>query len=72
MTYKICTKCKIHHYENCGTCFGFGVFDRKNEFDKYVPVAAYEAYYEGFIDGCIPCPECRSTRNGIPVMENQL
>lgn len=57
--YTICTSCHVPHYENCGTCFGFGL-----EYDGS-PVTAHDAKYNIMI-GLMPCPECHSTIEGIP------
>ncbi len=53
--HKTCTKCEIHHVENCDTCFGFGlrrsggIISASEAHDK-----KYNSYKE--------CPECK----GIP------
>lgn len=41
--YRICKKCAIHHYENCESCFGFGVYKISNTPDLAWPVHADEA-----------------------------
>lgn len=59
---RVCTKCPIHHYENCGTCWGFGVY-------SLVPgdvVRAGEAIEKKFRGGVLKCPECGSNEKGIP------
>ena len=63
--YRICTKCVIHHYENCGTCFGFGVYAKATE-DGLIPVNAHAAHAQEFRGETIPCPECGSTPEGLP------
>jgi DnaJ-class molecular chaperone len=69
--YRICTECRIRHYENCETCFGFGVY-RKRTIDGVIPIPAYvamgekEIKGEGEIKNWEACPECHSTPNGIP------
>ena len=63
MTYTICRVCKtITHFDNCPTCFGFGI---KYEKGKNIPVIAIEAMTG--IPNTEPCPECGSTQKGIPV-----
>lgn len=60
--YRICTDCKIHHYENCETCFGFGLTLYN------IPITAAEAMgYEKLPEWKL-CPECGSTPKGIPNM----
>lgn len=59
MTYHVCTEYPIHHYDNCNTCFGFGVYSQGN------PVIAAEAHGAPWID-TFPCPECGSTVKGVP------
>lgn len=64
--YRICTKCLIHHYENCNTCFGFGIYEPDDSPGKTFPVIAAAAH--GFIaihGKFLPCPECDSTIKGI-------
>jgi len=68
--YRICTKCAIHHYENCGTCFGFGVYV-KATVDGLIPVNAHAAHTQEFRGETIPCPECGSTTAGLPQAEPQ-
>ena len=59
--YRICKKCAIRHYENCETCFGFGLYDR----DAYHPISASDAI-EGKLEFPVrPCPECGSTEKGL-------
>lgn len=63
--YRICTQCDIPHFENCGTCFGFGVYSVKGREGELFPVAAIEALqtkqYRGEVQAC---PECGSTTSG--------
>ena len=65
--YRICTKCEIHHYENCESYYGFGVYKISSRKDEAFPVTAGEA-----IEGDLPhglvlaCPECGSTEEGVP------
>ena len=62
-TFRACHDCEIEHYENCGTCFGFGL--RGN-----VPISANEAHEAHrkhvSIGGAITCPECGSNALGSP------
>lgn len=68
MKYRICTKCEIHHIENCGTCFGFGVMkqlESDEEGKTFIrPIAAGRAI-DGDAGDWMPCPECKSTPAGI-------
>ena len=60
--HRICRECNILHYENCETCFGFGVYSLK----LGNAVHAGDAV-DGTLKGIvIPCPECDSTEKGIP------
>ncbi len=61
--YNICTKCTPHHYENCPTCFGFGVRKQPSQ-DGLIPVRAgdFEAINE--LDWAVG-PECNSTLAGL-------
>jgi hypothetical protein len=52
----LCTKCEVHHYENCPECFGFGYYKNKN--NDHVPIPAGEA--EKYRNGKIPKYELRS------------
>jgi len=66
--YHVCHKCEINHYENCGTCFGFGVYYAEN---SCIPVSASIAHNKNTegrpeISGC---PECGSTDNGISELD---
>lgn len=58
--YRICTKCTPNHYENCDTCFGFGVLFAMG---NYIPIAAGKA--KNPPNKWEKCPECHSTPNGI-------
>ncbi len=60
---KICTDCSIYHYENCNTCFGFGVYPGK---EKPCAVTAVEAADKTYQANWYACPECKSTPLGIP------
>lgn len=64
MEYRICRGCKIHHYENCRTCFGFGVYDN----GKDTPVSAANAHDKDFLCDVVSCPECKSTAKGMPIL----
>ena len=60
---RICRQCPIHHYENCNSCFGFGVYEGHS---GQRPVRAGDAIY-GQLPGQVhPCPECGSTETGAP------
>lgn len=63
-TYHTCKECEIHHYDNCATCFGFGVYKEPTS-DGYIPVTAGDAHSGKFNREWIPCPECGSTPEGI-------
>lgn len=65
--YRICKKCEIHHFENCGSCFGFGVYSVKDRPGELFPVTASEAMIEKVYRGEVQaCPECGSTTLGMP------
>ena len=65
--YRICTLCAIHHYENCGSCFGFGVYEGKHKPDGLIPVTANIAIGTKDIHkDILACPECGSTELGMP------
>jgi len=61
--YRICIKCPIDHYENCDTCFGFGVYIID---DVTYPISASDAHSEEFRHPVWQCPECGSTIKGVP------
>ncbi len=68
--YRLCSVgCEIPHYENCGICFGFGVFSDMAEFG-WLPIRAglaLGAKESGLkILRIMPCPECNSTIKGLP------
>jgi hypothetical protein len=65
MAYRICEKCTPKHYENCGTCFGFGVYTRDNRPGEVFPLPASRIYSKVGLLLQI-CPECGSDINGIP------
>lgn len=66
---RLCTmNCCVKHYENCGRCFGFGIYHG----DEYreVPVAAGEAMEAKEPDPrWMVCPMCGSDWRGIPSEE---
>ena len=67
--YSICTSCKIHHFDNCETCFGYGIKKKIFEIqDENIPVSAYDAecIRSGFILMWDYCPECHSSPYGLP------
>jgi RNA polymerase subunit RPABC4/transcription elongation factor Spt4 len=64
----VCTKCRIHHYDNCPRCLGFGL--RTNTIED-VPITAQQAHGIGNpgdepLPEWKPCPVCGSTPQGIP------
>jgi len=63
--YRVCTKCAIHHYENCNTCFGFGVYV-ETTVDGLIPINAHAAHTKQFRHTPTHCPECLSTSAGLP------
>lgn len=63
--YRICTKCEVSHVENCGTCFGFGVYSILERPGEIFPIAAGEAQFGLTRGEQKPCPECGSTIKGI-------
>lgn len=63
---QICERCQIHHYENCGSCFGFGVYESQRG-NGLVPISASEAHDLRPPGEPLPCPECKSTINGVPL-----
>jgi hypothetical protein len=70
----ICRTCDVPHYDNCPTCWGFGVFPRT--FDgSPVPLSANVAcvlrcppHSESEGVDWLPCPTCQSTPAGIPLV----
>ncbi len=69
--YRICTTCKIHHYDNCGTCFRFGgAYAKLIPVDSerhFVPITAGAAHSSGATpDNWTACPECGSGSDGVP------
>lgn len=65
--FRICTSCKVHHYENCPQCAGFGLMKRPFEpdFPNGIPIFAFEGM-EGPTPEWKPCPHCGSTPAGVP------
>jgi len=61
-TFTVCRKCKIHHIDNCSTCFGFGCV--KDCQGKLTAITAGEAKRKE-TRGWVACPECQSTPKGI-------
>jgi len=68
--YRVCTDCPIHHYENCDTCAGFGVYPGKTI--PVVPIWAGEAHDGTYPDNWLPCPECGSTPMGPPIYQQEV
>ena len=60
---RICTACRIHHYENCGTCFGFGMYPGRD--GSLVPISAGAAHSGEFPGNWATCPECDSGPEGL-------
>lgn len=65
--YRVCSKCKIRHYENCESCWGFGVYSST----PWNAVHAIEAISGNLKGPVLPCPECRSTEKGVPTQETE-
>jgi hypothetical protein len=65
MTHRICWRCKIPHYENCESCFGFGVYKIADRPGVAYPVTAGEAHDETLKSPVILCPECGSGIHGL-------
>ncbi len=62
---RVCTDCLIHHYENCGTCFGWGVYVGPTE-DGLTPITTLAVHAKEFRRATLPCPECGSGPEGLP------
>lgn len=63
---RICTSCRIPHYENCPDCVGWGRYRSINDGKPY-PVQAAEAHGEAPPSPKLePCPTCGSTIKGVP------
>ena len=60
--HRICQKCDRPHVENCGTCFGFGVYP--GETIQLVPIPAVENDPVILVKAQV-CPECGGTPQGI-------
>ncbi len=65
---RVCTDCDPNHYDNCDVCFGFGV-KPATETHEAPPISAGDA--DDMRNGTnasthLPCPNCKSTINGIP------
>jgi|APSaa5957512622_1039677.scaffolds.fasta_scaffold72199_2 hypothetical protein len=56
----ICRDCDIAHYNNCTTCFGYGLIYS----DRLMPITAREAEEKEY-DGFEYCPECLSGPMGV-------
>ncbi len=63
---RVCTTCLIHHYQNCETCFGWGVYVGPFTEDRLIPVSAHNAHTKEFLWATSPCPECGSGPGGMP------
>lgn len=62
MTYRMCRTCDRPRVENCGTCFGFGVYP--GETILLVPIPAVEED-PAILAKAQTCPECGGTLQGI-------
>jgi len=62
MTFRICDKCPIPHYENCPDCFGYGLHDGR-------PISASKAIDKTYPANWQPCPTCGSGPEGLPKVE---
>lgn len=65
MSRRICDKCAVPHFEDCGTCAGFGVYGSQHG-NGLVFVTAHEARHRTPPAKPLPCPECKSTIDGVP------
>lgn len=80
MADHICTNCPTHHYADCRSCFGFGVYRAPS--GKLSPVTGREVAERQWLstitgerntdrppfpEGLLPCPECGSMHAGVPV-----
>lgn len=64
----LCHRCDITHYENCPTCWGFGVYASHDTRLRLVPVSgAMAAGSEPLPPSARACPTCRSTPLGVPI-----
>ena len=59
--HRVCTKCRIHHVENCNTCAGFGFYVNKD--GKRCMVNAQMAH-DTLVANWEACPECGGTPAG--------
>lgn len=70
---KICRKCRIHHYENCDECLGFGFYVREGTetAGRIVTTMVTAAMaHDGLPIGATEklCPNCGSGMRGVPVV----
>lgn len=63
----VCHACDVAHYDNCPTCFGFGVRPRTVD-DRPVPISAGRYTLTAGSDW-LPCPTCKSTPQGLPPVQ---
>ena len=63
--YRICKKCDVWHFENCDTCFGFGLKSNNTPISAGM---AHDLRLTNSIENTKPCPECHSTIYGIGAM----
>ena len=60
----LCTDCTPHHYDNCPTCFGYGV--RAQSCDGRPAPVGSAAARDPKDTEWLPCPTCGSTPAGPP------
>jgi hypothetical protein len=63
--FHICEQCTPPHYDNCETCWGYGVMPSTIATSRTVPVPAGMAIEEPPANAR-PCPTCGSTVKGVP------
>lgn len=64
---RVCEQgCKVPHYENCETCFGFGVYSQQPGDIVRAYHAQLASYGKQLKSEVHPCPECGSTEKGLP------
>jgi hypothetical protein len=59
----VCKSCHVPHFENCPSCFGFGLY-QKEDGTNY-PVSAFDSQQLEFKHKVIPCNYCGSTEKGM-------
>ena len=63
MSYHVCTRCGIHHVDNCPTCLGWGLRDKPTGCEQ-VPITADEAHGDKTLPPWRACPTCGGTPHG--------